>query len=120
MQVERLQAESVLVAQYDIRVGEPRRREGPRGEVELHAHAPSEETSQLREISPIRLVQDDSHPSVGPAECVEQEPEDLGGHGEGTHAQDLSAAREDDLAELASDRLRAFVDPEVGLGFPSL
>src|SRR2546428_8576 len=103
-----------------VRVREPGGGQRPSREVELHAHVPSEEASEFREVRAVRLVQDDPHDSSGAAEGVEQEPQDLGGDGERTHAKDLSAAGKDHLAELATDRLRPLVDPEVRLALPCL
>src|SRR3989454_1702233 len=88
--------------------------------MELHSHVPSEEASKLREVPAVRLVQDDAHDAAGSPERVEQEAQDLGGDGEWAHAQDLPAAREDHLAQLASDRLRPFLDPESPLRLPDL
>src|SRR5437016_12688215 len=86
--------------------------------MELHAHVPSEEASELREVPAVRLVQDDAHDAAGSPERVEQEAQDLGSDRKRTHAQDLPAAREDHLPELASDRLGPFVDPKIWLGLP--
>src|SRR5437016_1021462 len=118
--IERVQDEHFLVARKDIGVRESRRRKRPRREMKLHARGPPQEATQLRQVRPVRFVQDDPNETARTPQRVEQEVEDLRRDGERTHAEDLAAAREDYFPELASNRFRPFVDPHIRLGSASL